>query len=693
MIPRVWACSIVFVLCSCQAGVRCAENPTQSFDVVVYGATTPAVVAAVRCARDGLNVALVSPTQSLASSDAALGAFESHYRGFRAPILQELADGVKTYYRERYGKDSQQYRDCTGGSMTTFEPHVLTRIVNDLLSNETRIRFLPGYVPSNVELNGRLIKAVTFQGRDNEQTLRLAGHSFVEASYEGDLMALAGAEFRVGREGREEFEEPSAGRVFTRWMTGRFPRAAVEGRLNLTTYGANTSEPLAGSSGEGDDNIQAYGVRLCVTNDPNNRRVLESPPAQYDRKLYLPILLSPAEKEKLQLPFHHRFLIYSLRETAEMDHIFHGQALPNRKRSWNATNFTGAGKQYPTASWNQRDDIKRRHFEFALGLLYFLQNDDEVPEDVRSRASEWGLARDEFVATENLPPEIYVREARRLVGRSIFTEHDAVTAPGLERAPLHSDSIGITEGSLDSLPCTMERLPGSLCDGQLLQMDVSRPGQVPFGTLLPREIDNLVVVTTVSATHVGWGALRLMPTLVHIAESGATAVVLAARENIPPAQLDVRQLQRQLAANRIMISFFNDLDVSIREPYVEAMECLAGLGFYCDYNARPQKPLTRSVAGQWAGTLARVMEGKSDPMAEGTKLLAIEEGNEEISLADFRDLMKQELGGKESALERFDQAIHELDRPTEGALDRATACVLIYNVISPVEARAHAASR
>jgi hypothetical protein len=500
-------------------------------------------------------------------------------------LLQEFIDAVKGHYRERYGADSPQYGACAGGKMVMFEPKVAEAILERLVAPETNLTVYRGYSPVSVERNGAIVQAVNFAGEHG--SLRLTANAFVEASYEGDLMALAGASFRIGREARTEFHEPRAGRVFTQWLTGIHPRDAAEGRLNLVTAGATTSEPLPGSTGEGDDNIQSYSYRLCLTDDPANRRLLAAPPEGYDRERYAPILLPPEEKEKLPLPFHHRFLIYSLSEMVERDHIFHGHALPNRKRSWNATNFTGAGKGYAAADRATRQEIARRHLDHALGLMWFLQNDPAMPADLRSKAREWGLARDEFADNDNVPPQLYVREARRLVGRSVFTENDALIAPGRERAPIHADSIAITEFSLDSLACTTERLPGALCDGQLFQMEVSRPGQVPFGVLLPRELDNLVVVTTVSATHVGWGTVRQTPTLMHLAESAAWAIVLAARERVAPAQVPVERLQRTLVEHGVMISFFNEFDMGAREPWVPAIQYLGTKGLFRSYDANP----------------------------------------------------------------------------------------------------------
>ena len=323
---------------------------------------------------------------------------------------------------------------------------------------------------------------------------------------------------------------------------------------------------------------------------------------------------------KLPLPFHHRFQIYSLREMAGGDHLFHGHALPNRKRSWNATNFTGAGKNYATADAATRRTMARQHLDHALGLLWFLQNDPAIPADLRAKAREWGFARDEFADNENIPPQLYVREARRLVGRSVFTEHDALIAAGAERAPLHADSVGITEFSLDSLACTTERQPGTLCDGQLFQMEVSRPGQVPFGVLVPRELDNLLVVTTVSATHVGWGTARQTPTLMHLAESAAWAIVLANREQVAPANVNFERLQRMLVERGVMISFFNDFDMGCNETWVPAVQYGGARGFFSSYDARPQEILDPKTADDWA-RIAGVPAGSLAGLTRGAACL------------------------------------------------------------------------
>jgi hypothetical protein len=642
--------------------------------VFVFGATAPGILVAVRAAREGLTVNLVATSPHLGGSLPSLGAIETHYEGNRAPLLQEFIGRVRDHYATTFGRDSEAFRTCTGGGrvtggMCTFEPKVGAMVLEQMVEAEARIRVWRDYRLEEVETEGRMVRAVTVRSNREGGSVRFVARSFVEATYEGDFMARAGASYRVGREGRNEFGEPSAGRVFTRWVNGRFPRAAVEGRLNLTVKGATTEGPLPGSTGEGDTNIQSYSYRLCLTDDPSNRRMLDAPPPGYDRARFEPILLTPAEKERLALPFHHRFLVHSLREMADGDHLFHGHVLPNRKRSWNATNLTGGGKGYPEGDAPTREAIARCHLEHALGLLWFLQNDPEMPHDLRARAREWGLARDEFADNDNIPPQLYIREARRLVGRHVFTEHDALIAPGLERAPIHSTSIGITDFSLDSLACTMDRMPGSLCDGQLFQMEVSRPAQVPYGVLLPRELDNLLVVSTMSATHVGWGAIRQTPTLMHLAESAAWAIIIAHREQVAPATIDISNLQAVLVEMGVMISFFNDFDMSAGEAsWVPAIQFLGTRGFFGSYDARPQDPLTAEVAAVWLEAIA---------------------GNATTTDERARRVRHRELTGVSPCRgDHFAQEIRHLDSApiqpaANGTLSRATASEWCYRTILP----------
>ena len=573
-------------------------------DLVVIGETMAGVCAALRATAEGLDVIITCAGNGLGGVFPSLGALETHYPGVRAPLIETFRHRIKAYYRERYGEDSEQYRTCVSlrpqDPFLTFEPHVARAVVEEWVAQHPRLTVIRRVYPVAVERAARMVSAVTVESFDTGARTRLTAPIFVDATDEGDFAALAGVPYRIGRESRSDYGEVHAGRIFTRWLDGKFPIDAAEGRLNLypkwTTMGL-----FSGSTGEGDNKIQAYSYRVCLTDDPGNRLPIPRP-LGYDRSSYLAIAQSPAQYAGVPYALHNRFLTDSPHDMVAKDHIIHGHPLPNRKRSWNAATFPGANYAYPEADWETRREIARRHRDHALGILYFMQNDLEMPEDLRAAANEWGLAADEFTDTGNFPEYIYVRESRRIVGRYTFTEYDASLAPGLLRAPAHADSIAFTDFPLDSLACSPERRPGTLPDGQMFLMEQSRPGCVPYRILLPQHIDNLLVAVCVSVTHVAWGALRQNALQMHIGEVVGFAAALAAEQQTTPGQLDVSALQRRLLARGVSICFFNDVDMTTEAPWLAAVQWCGARGFFESYDALPNAShadgLTRAEACQ-----------------------------------------------------------------------------------------------
>ena len=241
-----------------------------------------------------------------------------------------------------------------------------------------------------------------------------------------------------------------------------------------------------------------------------------------------------------------------------------------------------------------------RHRDFALGMLHFLQHDEEVPKQVRANASLVGLDGAAYTDNGNVPWEMYARETRRLLGRAVFTEHDGTLARGFERAPIHLDAVGFTEWPMDSHECHWETVPGSDREGKILLSEITRPGQVPYRALLPREVDNLLVPVCLSASHVGWGTIRLEPTWMPLGEASAVACRLAAEDGHGlVAEVDVDRLQRRLLAQGTRISFFNDALEDACAPWFEAVQRLAVRGFFNSYDARPLEPLSEGVAAAW----------------------------------------------------------------------------------------------
>ena len=569
-------------------------------DLVVYGATPAGIACAVRAARDGAEVLLLHHHRHIGGMLAnGLGTLDTLYEGPRSPLFDELHQRLVEHCRLTYGAGSPEHeaaqwrsRQMSSGR-PQFAAHDAETVLEAMVADEERIRVLREVVPVAVERASRRILALWMapypgdarrQGSATPGAARYAAPSFVDASYEGDLAALAGASYRVGREGRSEYGEPHAGRVFTTLKrapgaVATYPHAAVSGALNLRAFFAITGELFAGSTGEGDRALQAYNLRLSLTRDPE-RRVAPPRPNWYPRELFL-----------------------ALRDRWGFGGNA-GSATRTSTVGWNAPNLPEGAETYPDGDWEERRRVYERHREFALGLLHFLQHDDEVPEPIRANASLVGLDDAAFTDNGNVPWEMYARETRRLLGRAVFTEHDGTLARGLQRAPIHLDAVGFTEWPMDSHECHWQTVPGSDREGKILLSEVTRPGQVPYRALLPREIDNLLVPVCLSASHVGWGTIRLEPTWMPLGEASAVACRLAAEHRHGlVAAVDVDRLQQRLIARGARISFFNDALDDGRAGWFEAVQRLAVRGFFPSYDARPQEVLTAGVAMAWVRAL------------------------------------------------------------------------------------------
>ena len=271
----------------------------------------------------------------------------------------------------------------------------------------------------------------------------------------------------------------------------------------------------------------------------------------------------------------------------------------NGKSTFNSAILPGENHAYPEASWPEREKIIARHTNFALGLMWFLQNDESIPPAKREGYRRIGLPLDEYKDNHNLPYELYVREARRIVGRHTFTEHDNLQAKGLTRSPVHHDSIAFTDWSMDSHDCTTDRRPGYDYDGKLILTEESRPAQIPWRSLLPEDLDNVIVPVCLSATHVAWGAVRLEPVWMQTGEAAGFAAALSKKHQTTPGNLDSHVLLHALVKHGHRISFFNELEAAADHPAMPAAQYFATQGFFADYNARLDEPLTQAVADVW----------------------------------------------------------------------------------------------
>lgn len=503
-----------------------------SFDLVVVEATPAGIAMAVRASREGLRVLLTNRGRHLGGMlTSGLGVWDTLLEGNRAPVYDEVRAAIQEHYRVTYGEGSPQHQTSlpaeTGHRNGCFEPSVAERVLDRLVAAESGLTVWRECAPSLVERSGADVVAVHFgQGR------RVEAAVWGDCTYEGDLAALAGVPCRVGRESREEHDEPHAGWVHVR-PCARAPSqdwAGVAERRRawpLRRFEAFSERVDSADSGRGDHRVQAGNYRTLLCRDPSNRVPVEKPPG-YERSR-----LAGLEYDSLVEP------------------------LPNAKASWNRPQLLGLQHDYPAGTEATRARIRDEHWNATLGLLYFLQNDSAVPVEVRERWREYGLARDEFADHGHRPYEFYLREARRIVGRATLTQRDLMPRGPHDRSRTWPDAIAATDWYVDVHACGPERVGDGYFEGKMMLHVETVPGQVPYGAIVPVDLDNLLVPVCLSATHLAHSAVRVEPTWMALGEAAGFAAAQAIHSDQTPARIDVGRLRETLLANGVLLDVFD----------------------------------------------------------------------------------------------------------------------------------------
>lgn len=640
------------------------EPKTHKFDLVIYGATPGGVAYAVRAAREGLNVQLVSHTDHLGGIlSNGLSTMDTLYNGARAPIYDELRKKIYDYYREKYGAESAQHTATQPGHpKTRYEARIAERLINELLAAEARITVVKGFYPVSAEKDNGLLRSVTFRQMDGEKKWTTSADVFADCSYEADLAAVAGAPYRVGRESREEFNEKHAGVIFMRsapWPPKNVnsEQLAHARKLNLYRYDRWYETIDGPSTGIADPAVQGFNMRTIITNDAANRVKIEKP-QDYDPARY--------REMKLGNPEHP------------------GISMPNQKYGLNAPKLVGEQDSYVEGDWEARREVTRKHREATLGMLYFHQHDPSVPAPIRKQWQDFGLPKDEFADNGHMPYEIYARETRRIKGGTVFTENDAQLAPKLLRAPVHADSISITEWFLDSHACTPRRVDDSELEGMVMLKNQTFPGQVSYRTILPEEFKNFLVPVCLSSTHVGWGTIRLEPTWMSICEAAAYATAMAKERGVTPAEIDVDTLVKRLAEHRVMISFFNDVEGHEKANWYPAVQYLGTQGYFGSYDARPNQVLREHLADAWIERFSNRVQGKHEnPTDVAVRILeSARKQRNPLTAHAFAQRLAKEVSAVERGPELFAQLLTQLEIPPEESITRGDACRLIFAAMS-----------
>lgn len=488
--------------------VQASNNEVIEADVCVYGGTAAGVAAALQAARDGLRVVVIENSTHLGGMSAAgLGWTDFGNKDSVGGIARE-------FYRElgrHYGVAEQW---C-------FEPHAAESVFDNWMRDAgVPVRFRE--FVADVVMEGERLRAIRL-----ESGLQVRARVFVDATYEGDLMARAGVTFTVGRENNATYGETINGMQLRKKHQFDFPVDPYR------TEGAPGSGLLPGiedgndfEEGTGDRRIQAYNFRMCLTREPGNR-ISFPKPAGYNR----------ADYELLA-----RYLRTGWSEVfAKFDPI------PGKKTDTNnhgafSTDFIGRNHAWPLASYREREAMFQAHVTYQQGLQWFLANDPAVPSAIREEYAQWGLPRDEFVATGGWPHALYIREARRMISDYVMTENDCRGARAAR------DAIALGAYGMDSHNCRRILHRGRLCNEGDVQEAGFKPYAISYRSIIPRrgECANLFVPTCVSASHIAYGSIRMEPVFMMLGQAAAIATKITLSENCTAQDVPYAGLREEL---------------------------------------------------------------------------------------------------------------------------------------------------
>ncbi|HEY4356746.1 MAG TPA: FAD-dependent oxidoreductase [Acidobacteriaceae bacterium] len=561
-----------------------AQKPaSQTYDVVVYEATPGGIAAAITAARLGDSVALIETHDHVGGMmTSGLGKSDVETKDAIGGLFLEFTQKVRRFYVTKYGADSDNVKLSKNGYY--YEPSVAEKVFDDMIAAEPGIHLFKLRRIQDAIRTGNRLTAIRVEHLPDRVIEELHGGVFIDASYEGDLAAFAGVEYRTGREARSETNELHAGVVYMDYETRTF---------------------LSGTTGEGDKRLPAYTYRLCLTDDPANSHVLTSPPEGYDRTKYMGYIadwkagrMGPPKVMKEGVGYFGPTFNTVVRALSIAE-------IPNHKFDVNINPrplgfpFAEENYGYPDAGWAERDSIALKLRNLTLGLLYFLQNDPDIPEPQRQLARKYNLAKDEFTDNQSFPWQLYVREARRIVGMTTLTEQDLLVGPELGRTRVHSDSISAGEYPIDSFPVRKHEQGHEVAlEGYILMLDeLTHPYQIPYGVIVPKTLDGLLVPVAASTTHVAFATIRLEPTWMALGQAAGTAADLSLRSHRPVQNIDLGVLQRRLIAQGQLLTYFKDIDR--HDPAYAALQYFGTKSFFSDYFARSKDLLDRGTARRW----------------------------------------------------------------------------------------------
>lgn len=543
------------------------------FDVVVLSANPGGITTAIAAARMGKSVLILERTNHIGGLPAnGLGATDIDTRGATTGLFLEFVQRIKAHYIQKYGTNSQQVKDCKEGYY--FEPSVAEKVFLEMIAAYPKIKVLKqrqfDALPKNLSLKNGNIKSITVTNRNTKKLETYNAKVFIDATYEGDLAAAAGAPYLVGREDKKEYNEIGAGKIYKFWDGPEVD--------SLTTH-------------RGDTLIQAYNYRVNLTKS-KDKKIDFVKPMEYNREEYVSLIGDVLHSRQQAIgPMK-----------SGIDVIVNNVKIPNDKVDANnqhaaliSTDLPEENWYWPKADWAWRDAFAERLRSYILGLFYFASHDEALPVSFRNQVKEWGLAKDEYQDNNNFPRQVYVREGRRIVGLHVFTANDALPVEGSERPPLYASSITAGHYSLDS-HATLKREEGKpVLEGFLSYK--TKPYTVPLEVIIPQKVNNLLCPVPVSGTHIGFSTLRMEPCWMAIGQAAGVTASLMIDKKSTAQNLAVKDIQNILIQQKATLIYFEDVTVSHTDY---AMVQVLGLqGYLPGYKARLSEKVDTETLDKW----------------------------------------------------------------------------------------------
>ncbi len=527
-----------------------SSSETLKADVIIYGGTSAAVTTAVQVVRMGRSVIIVSPDKHLGGmSSSGLGFTDTGNKEVIGGLAREFYQLVYQHYekpeswkwqlRSEYGNRGQGSPAIDGEKRTMwiFEPHVAEAAFEKMIADNKITVYRDEWLDREsgvIKKNGKIISIRTLSGKTYK------GKVFIDATYEGDLMAASGVSYHIGREANSVYGETWNGVQKGVFHHGHYFRS------NISPYKIpddpssgllpRISSETPGENGSGDNKIQAYCYRLCLTQHPENKVPITRPEG-YDSTQYE--------------------LFARIMATGWNEFFEKYDAIPNVKTDVNnhgpfSTDNIGMNYDYPEASYERRKEILKEHITYQKGFLYFASTDPRLPEWLRTEMSSWGYSKDEFTDNGYWPYNIYVREARRMLGEYVMTENDV-----LIKRPV-PDPVGMGSYTLDSHNIQRYVTPEGFVQNEGdIGVGAPKPYQISMGSLIPKkeECSNLLVPVCVSCSHIAYGSIRMEPVFMILGQSAGTIAALAIDKNKNIHDLTYPEISEKLLTDGQILNY------------------------------------------------------------------------------------------------------------------------------------------